>query len=155
MNRGDLRRIVLGAAFLFAGCESSHDLGTGDWQSMDSIGSGKAMTELITNQNAEFSFGHGWRRIELSRTKRTDVTDGISLVKVNRDGEVLIDVRSTGEQLRAYPGKPFLGAYQEVAPGIRARTFGESGLTVISSNPKAQSAILERAFGTYSYRVRK
>jgi len=155
MNRRGLAPVALAIAVLLAGCRSSRDSGAGDWRAIGPAGSGESMAELMTNQNVEFSFSQGWHRIELSQSRPTDATNGISLVKVNRDGEVVIDVFSTGEQLRAYPGKPFLGGYQEVAPGLRARTFGACGLQVISSDPKAQSAILERAIGEHFYRIKR
>ena len=155
MSHRSLTLIALAIAILLTGCRSSRDSEPGDWQPVGPAGSGTSLTELMTNQNVEFSFAHGWHRIELSHAKPTDATNGISLVRVNRDEEVVIDVRSTGEQLRAYPGKPFLGAYHEVAPGVNARTFGESGLQVVSSNPKAQSAILERAIGEHFYRIKR
>lgn len=155
MNARGLTPIALASAMLLTGCRSSVESGEADWQPVGPAGSGTSLAELMTNQNVEFSIAHGWHRIELSQSKPTDVTNGISLVRVNPDGEVFIDVRSTGEQLRAYPGKAFLGANHEMAPGINAPTFGESGLQVVSSNPRAQSAILERAVGEHFYRIKR
>ena len=109
MNPRGLASIALASAMLLTGCRSSRDSGAADWQPIGPAGSGTSLTELMTNQNVEFMFAHGSQRIELSQTKPTDVTNGISLVRVNPDGEVVIDVRSTGEQLHAYPGKAFLG----------------------------------------------
>lgn len=142
--------MALATTVVLAGCQSSRDSEGGGWHPL-----GESVTELATNQNAEIRFSHGWERIELSKTKPVDTKNGISLVRVNQDGEVFIDVRSTGEQLHAYPGKPFLGAYQELEPGLRVRTFGECGLQVVSSDPKVQSAILERAIVAHSYRIKK
>src|SRR5829696_9143493 len=124
MNHRTLARIALAAAVSLAGCRSSRDSGAGDWNPIGSIRSGKSMMKLMTNPNVEFRIAHGSHRIEISQAKPNDATNRISLVKVNWDGEVVIDVWNSGEQLRAYPGKPFLGAYREVTSGQLVRTFG-------------------------------
>jgi hypothetical protein len=80
------------------------------------------------------------RKICLTPNVPIDEQLDISLVGVGPDGTATIFVESTNETLSAKPGEPFLGRRGELS----ARTFGEQGLILRSSNVDAQSATLER-----------
>jgi hypothetical protein len=71
----------------------------------------------------------------------------VNLLRVKPDGRTVIHVARTGEDLSAAPGRPFLGRR---AGRYHARTFGESGLILLGSDPAAQKAVLERSWGEWS-----
>lgn len=91
----------------------------------------------------DFVIRHFMREIHLTRQEPTDKELGIMLLRVEPDGAAVISVKETKEVLRAMPGAPFLGRYEKVH-GSSVRTFGESGLVLLSSDVAAQSALLER-----------
>ena len=86
-----------------------------------------------------YTITHYQRTLTLTRERPRDTKLGVTLVRVEPDGTAVIDVASTGERLAAAPGRPFLG---KRGGRYHVRTFGESGLELEDSNPKAQSAVL-------------
>ena len=77
----------------------------------------------------------------LNRFAPPDSSLGVMLICVDPDGTAVIHVKDTGELLAAAPGQPFLGRYTDEM-GLRRRTFGEEGLTLRSSDPSAQTAVV-------------
>ncbi|MCH8513544.1 MAG: hypothetical protein LAT83_18095 [Kiritimatiellae bacterium] len=124
-----------------------------EWLPFDT--SDPELIHKITDSNLQVLRTFGWNPVELSLENPVDEANDILLLEVAESGEVVIEVRGTGEILRASPGSPFLGAYRERTPGNPTRTFGEEGLQVVSSNPATQSVELKRFFVEWRYRRTK
>ena len=83
------------------------------------------------------------REVRLTPSEPADKRLGIRLVRVDPDGAAVIAVKRTQEVLKAMPGEPFLGRYENVH-GYSVRTFGEHGLILVSSDVAAHSAVLRQ-----------
>jgi hypothetical protein len=113
----DKQWLIAGLALLVVGCASSE------------------------HHVVDLGVGHRSREVALDRFGPPDSWLGVMLIRVDPDGTAVIHVKETGELLAAAPGQPFLGRYIEEM-GLRRRTFGEEGLTLQSSDPSAQTAVL-------------
>jgi hypothetical protein len=87
------------------------------------------------------SFVHYAKEVTLDPASPRDDWLAVKLLRVESDGTTVIDVRSTGETLKAAPGDYFLGKSR---PPDNVRVFGEHGLQLVRSDPSAQSAVLLR-----------
>ena len=109
-------------------------------------------SSMLTDPNVRVRMTHGWEHFTLTPVNSLNEKHRVELVKVDQDGLVWIRALDTQEILKAYPGEPFIGSYEDIGHGLNVRTFGEEGLMVEASDPDDQSAVLKRFFGIYEYK---
>jgi hypothetical protein len=79
------------------------------------------------------------RQVQLTQDAPRDRRLGVRLLRVEPDGTTVIHVAKSAETLSVKPAEFVLGEYR---PPYNVRTFGERGLYLADSDPRAQSARL-------------